>query len=106
MSKQVVKTSSKGSIRGLDINLENGKLFCSCFEDGYVHFFNIAKPITAESHIEKIRSIKGFEKPRNLLWWEERQELYVGHAGGIIAVYKLDAEVPGPVCKLNLVEER
>lgn len=98
MSRQVVKTTSKGALRGLDLDITSGKLFCTCFDDGYIHCFRIEKPIDAESRIEKIRSFKGFEKPRNVLWWDNRQELYIGHAGGIIAVYKLDEETTGPVC--------
>lgn len=99
MSKQVVRTTSRGAIRGMDINFVSGKIFVTCFDDGFIHCYNISKPISADSSIDKVRSFRGFDKPRNILWWEERQELYVGHHGGIIAVYKLDAETNGPICK-------
>lgn len=100
MCQQVLKTSSKGAIRGLHVDFNNGKLVCSCADDGFIHYFSFSKPYTADSHFEKVKSFKGFEKPRNVLWWEDRKELYVGHTGGIIAVYKLLEDIKGPVCKL------
>ena len=103
MSRQVVRTSSKRSIRGMDINFKTGKIFVTCFDDGFIHCYNITMPITANSDIDKVRSFRGFSKPRNVLWWEERQELYVGHTGGIIAVYKLDAQTNGPICKFQTI---
>lgn len=61
--KQIVKTSSEGSIRGLEADFPNRTLFCCCLEDGYVHAFRMSDPTDPEGRIDKISSIKTCPKP-------------------------------------------
>lgn len=77
--KQVVKTSSEGSIRGLEGDFANSRIFCSCLEDSYIHVFRLDDPTDAEGRIDKIASIKTSPKPRVVRWWNDRQELFIGH---------------------------
>jgi WD40 repeat protein len=97
MMKQVIRTTSNGSIRGLELDLPNKRLYCTCHEDSYLHVFRIVDPADPEGRIEKVSSIKGAPNPRVVKWWEERQELVVGHQDGVVSFYNLELNPNGPV---------
>jgi WD40 repeat protein len=64
MMKQVVHTSSEGSIRGLVADFHSNRVYCTCYEDGYIHVFRLIDSNDPEGRIEKIMSIKGMPGPR------------------------------------------
>ena len=41
-----------------------------------------------EITIKRIGKSKAYEKPRNVYYWRERKELYVGYTGGKLCVFK------------------
>lgn len=95
--RQVVRTSSDGSIRGLEVDLQTKRMYCSCFEDHYVHIFRLVSPSDPEGRIEKIQSIKTSMNPRTLKWWPEKEELYIGHQSGLISVINFKLNPNGPI---------
>ena len=95
--KQVVKTSSEGSIRGLEADFPNKRIFCSCHEDAYIHIFKLNDPSDPEGRIDKTVSIKTAPKPRVIRWWDDRQELYIGHQDGLISVINFTLNPNGPI---------
>ena len=61
-------------------------------------------PSRADSDISAIMSFKTIAKPRCLIFWDERKELFIGHSGGILAVYQLESQEllnKGPLCTFN-----
>jgi len=59
MCKQTIKTGSGGAIRGLDVDFYDGRIFCSCHDDGYIYEYQIDQPITAVSkNFKKVRIAK------------------------------------------------
>jgi 6-phosphogluconolactonase (cycloisomerase 2 family) len=51
--------------------------------------------------VTKLQSVRGYENPRNIVFWHQRNELYVGHKKGKVAVYDLNNAENGPICKAN-----
>jgi WD40 repeat protein len=99
---QVVKTSSEGTIRGLEADFENKRLYCTCYDDGYIHTFKLFDPKDPEGRIEKASSVKGAPGPRVIRWWAERGELFVGHQGGLISVFNPNLNTTGPIYSSKL----
>lgn len=97
MMKQVVHTSSEGSIRGLEADISNKRLYCTCYEDGYIHTFRLVDPSDPEGRIEKINSVKGAPNPRIIKLWHERNELVVGHQDGVISFFNFEINPNGPL---------
>lgn len=97
MMKQVIHTTSEGSIRGLAANFTEKRLYCTCYEDGYIHTFRMVDPTDPEGRIEKIMSIKGTAGPRLIKVWEDRKELVVGHQDGVLAFYNFEINTNGPL---------
>lgn len=97
LMKQVVRTTSEGAIRGLEFDVANKRLYCTCHDDGYVHAFRVVDPSDPEGRIEKITSVKGAPHPRVVRWWEDRQELIVGHQEGLISFYNFEVNQNGPI---------
>lgn len=97
LMKQVIKSTSNGSIRGLELDLVNKRIYCACHEDAYIHVFRIVDPTDPEGRIEKVSSVKGTAGPRVLRWWEDRQELVVGHEEGILSIYNFEMNPNGPL---------
>ena len=95
--KQVVRTTSEGAIRGIEVDVLNKRLYCTCHDDGYVHVFRIVDPTDPEGRIEKISSLKGAANPRVVKWWEERKELIVAHQDGVISFYNFELNPNGPL---------
>jgi hypothetical protein len=77
-------------------------MFASCFDDGYVYEYSIDQPVSADSQVSKKSSSKGYPKPRNLVYWPSRDELYVGYAGGKLCVFKAGEIGNGPICRFWL----
>lgn len=102
---QVIKTSSEGAIRGLEGDFSNKKLYCTCHDDGYVHGFKLREPEDPEGRIDKFVSVKGPPKPRQIKFWEERGELFVGHQDGLISVYNLELNPKGAICSSRYHED-
>jgi hypothetical protein len=48
--------------------------------------------------VQKIGTYKGCEKPRNVKYWKDRQEVYIGHAGGRMFIYNSQKISEGPIC--------
>lgn len=97
MMKQVVHTTSEGSIRGLAADFNSKRLYCTCYEDGYIHTFRMVDPSDPEGRIEKVMSVKGTPGPRLIKLWEERNELVVGHQNGVISFYNFEINTNGPL---------
>jgi len=104
INKQSIKTSSNDSIRGLDADFENKKLFCCCYEDSYVYIYNITDPSDPEGRIEKLHTIKGVPQPRILKWWPDREEIFLGHEGGNVSVINYRLNKDGPIFSMKAHE--
>jgi WD40 repeat protein len=96
MMKQVIRTSSEGSIRGIVADFQNRKLYCTCFEDGYIHIFKLVDPTDPEGRVDKVLSVKGAPNPRVIKLWPERNEVVVGHQDGLISFYNFELNQSGP----------
>lgn len=100
-AKQVVKIGKKNTIRGLDVDFENGKCFLADYDDGTIFYYNFMTPTSATTPLEMINSWKGPPKPRVLKYWPERNELYVGCADGRMSIFQMETVNQGPICKNN-----
>jgi len=98
-AKQVVKIGKKHTIRGLDVDFKAGKCFLADYEDGTIFYYNFMTPTSATTPLEMINSWKGPPKPRVLQYWDERNELYVGCAGGRMSIFEMESVNQGPICK-------
>lgn len=99
MIKQMIKIGKKHSIRGMDIDFVNGRIFLADYEKGDFFHYSIEKPIQSDSKIEQVCCHVGSTGARVVKYWEERDEVFVGFTGGKICVYQIDSITSGPICK-------
>ena len=99
MTKQMIKLGKKHAIRGFDVDWENGRMFVADHDNGCIHQYSIQQPISPDSLIEEVSTFTGTAGPRVVKWWEDREEIYVGHKNGKMSVYELDNFTSGPICK-------
>jgi len=52
-----------------------------------------------ESRIEKKKTFRGYKNPRNIIIWDDRNEMFVGHGNGVISVFQLNGSNESPICK-------
>jgi len=51
--------------------------------------------------LESIGKFRGYENPRNIVYWKERGELIVGHSKGNIAIYRSELINKGPISSVK-----
>ena len=98
-----IKVSSKDSV--VAINLANNMIYSACGESGkiYVHTLGDVKD-TVDQNITQSTfrvlkySFTSYKGVTAMYYWKERDELYVGHSNGIVAVFTKYVSIDFPFC--------
>lgn len=88
--KQYFKSTGKGPIRSMQVDLEEGILFCSTYKDCSLHIFRLTNTTSPEARIEKLKTLFGSPNPRCIAYWKSRKEVWVGHKDGLVSVFSLN----------------
>jgi len=99
MLMNAISVKAKGMIKGIDFDLNQGKLFISCYDNKTVYYCKLSEPVTAESMATVMAKHKGAKNPREVAYWPFRDELYVGYGTGTISCYEVNNIDSGPICK-------
>ena len=97
--QQLVKLQKNSRIRALEISPSDGKVFLTDYENGNVYYYQGTVPFDAKSPLELVKIFKAPMKGRVIKYWKERNELYIGCAGGKMSVIDIDTYTTGPICK-------
>lgn len=110
MSKNALKIDNeKSPVGGIDINIEEGLLFCCGLSSSLIYHYRIEdvndpvnqiKTLTIQaSYISQVATFRGAPNPTVTKYNSLRKELYVGHKHGVLSVYQIETLQNGPVCK-------
>lgn len=98
------KTGSSSPIRGLALDFEGLLLYCASHDDDFIYAFDVADAALKDKQPGCKFSVKTAANPRCLVWWQKREELVIGHKGGILSVFnpKIDPASPTYSAKVHL----